>query len=105
MQAPGRVSWKLDGTYARLAGAAAIDDGVARLATRGSCVFRVLLDGREAWASPVLRAGDPPLAFALELGGAREVALVADPTDDGFAGDRANWLGLVLTRAQPPSSR
>ncbi|MBL8862238.1 MAG: NPCBM/NEW2 domain-containing protein [Planctomycetes bacterium] len=100
VHAPSRVAWKLDGSQARLSGAVAVDDEVQRLATRGSCVFRVLLDGREAFVSPVLRAGDAPVPFTLDVLGARELALVADPTSDGFAGDRANWLGLVLLRAQ-----
>lgn len=98
VHAPSRTTYALDGAYARLRGSAAIDDEVLKLATRGSCVFRVLLDGREVYASPVRRAGDPPAPFAVDLTGAKELALVVEPTDDGFAGDRANWLGLVLTR-------
>lgn len=100
MHAPGRSTWALDGRWRALRGAVALDDEVLRLSTRGSCVFRVLLDGREAWASPVVRAGETPVAFAVELGAAKELALVVDPTEDGFAGDRADWLGLVLVGAQ-----
>ena len=100
VHAPSRTTWALDGSFATLRGSVALDDEVLRLATRGSCVFRVLLDGREAFASPVVKAGDAPLAFTIPLGAAQEVALVVDPTSDGFAGDRANWLGLLLTRDQ-----
>lgn len=102
VHAPSRSTWALDGSFGTLRGSVALDDEVMRLATRGSCVFRVLLDGREAFASPVVRAGDPALAFKVELTGAKELALVVEPTEDGFAGDRADWLGLVLTRGQAP---
>jgi hypothetical protein len=104
VHAPSRTTWALDGTYAQLRGSVAIDDEVLRFPSRGSCLFRVLLDGREAFASPVLRAGDPAAPFHVELGAAKELALVVESTDDGFAGDRADWLGLVLTRAETPSA-
>jgi len=100
VHAPSRMSWALDGSYRSLRGSVAIDDEVLRLATRGSSVFRVLLDGREAFASAVVRAGEPPVPFAVDLAGARELTLVVDATDDGFAGDRADWIGLVLARVQ-----
>lgn len=102
---PSRTTWRLDGSFATLRGSVALDDEVLRLATRGSCVFRVLLDGREAFASPVVKAGDAPVAFTIPLGAAKELALVVDPTADGFAGDRANWLGLLLARDQLASKR
>lgn len=97
VHAPSRTAWTLDGGFQTLRGAVALDDEVLRLATRGSCVFRVLLDGREVFASPVLRSGEPPVTFALGLAGAKEIELVVEATEDGFAGDRANWLGLVLS--------
>jgi hypothetical protein len=100
VHAPSRTTWALDGSFGTLRGSVALDDEVLRLSTRGSCVFRVLLDGREAFASPVVKAGDAPLAFTIPLGTAKELALVVDPTSDGFAGDRANWLGLLLVRDQ-----
>ncbi len=46
-----------------------------------------------------LRAADGPLDLpSLDLSGGRELVLVVDATDDGFAGDRADWLGLLLVR-------
>ncbi len=104
VHAPSRMTWKLDGDYRTLRGSVALDDEVLRLAAGGSCVFRVLLDGREAFASAVLRGGEPSLPFHVDLAGAKELALVVDATDDGFAGDRADWLGLVLSRAQAPAA-
>ncbi len=102
VHAPSRIVWTLDGTQKTLRGAAAVDDEVQRLATRGSCIFRVHVDGKQAFASSTLRSGDAPAAFVVDLSGAKELVLEVDPTPDGFAGDRADWLGLVLERAAPP---
>jgi len=101
VHAPSRIAWTLDGTQKVLRGAAALDDEVQRLATRGSCIFRVRVDGKEAFASATLRSGDAPAAFVVDLSGAKELVLEVDPTSDGFAGDRADWLGLVIERAAP----
>jgi len=100
MHAPSRLVFRLDGEPRVLRGRVGIDDS-ARIngpAARGSVVFRVWLDGKRAWESALLRGGDEPaLLPALDLAGARELALEVDPAGD-FAGDRANWLGVVLVR-------
>jgi hypothetical protein len=96
VHAPSRLVWKLDGRARALRGAVAVDDEVLRLPARGSVIFRVRVDGKEVFASPLVRGGDAPVPFAVDLRGAREVSLEAHPTPDGFAGDRADWLGLVL---------
>ncbi len=71
------------------------------LPARGSVRFRVLVDGTERWSSPVLRGGDPPLDLPpIDLAGAEELELVVDDAGDGFAGDRADWLGLYLVAAE-----
>jgi hypothetical protein len=102
VHAPSTLAWALDGGYARLVGGAvAIDDQVLRLGARGSVVFRVLVDGEEAWKSPVLRGGDAPLEVPpLALAGARELALVVEEADEMFVADRADWLGMLLVRAR-----
>jgi hypothetical protein len=100
MHAPSRLVFALEPGWRTLRGAVGVDDGtrVHPPAARGSVVFRVLADGEPLWTSPLVRGGDPPLPFpALALDGARELALEADPAGD-FAGDRANWLELVLVR-------
>ena len=98
VHAPSRVAWKLEG-WKTLRGAVAVDDAARRLSARGSVVFRVLLDGAEAWKSPIVRGGDAPLALPpIDVSKARDLVLEADPTGDGHAGDRADWLGLVLAR-------
>lgn len=98
VHAPSRLAWKLEG-WKTLRGSVAVDDAARRLSARGSVVFRVLLDGAEAWKSPVVRGGDAPLALPpIDVSKARELVLEVDATGDGHAGDRADWLALLLSR-------
>jgi hypothetical protein len=102
VHAPSTLAWTLDGGWARLiGGAVAIDDQVLRLGARGSVTFRVLVDGKEAWKSGVVRGGDGPLELPpIPLAGARELVLVVEQADETFVADRADWLGLLLVRAK-----
>jgi len=100
MHAPSALTFALDGERRTLRGAVAIDDGarINGVGARGSVVFRVRKDGALAWESPLVRGGDAPLALPeLDLAGAHELVLEVDPAGD-FAGDRADWLRMVLVR-------
>ncbi len=100
MHAPSQLTFALDGGYRALRGRVAIDDStlVNPSAARGSVVFRVRADESVLWESSLVRGGDPALAFpTLNLSGKKELVLDVDPAGD-FAGDRANWLDLVLIR-------
>jgi len=100
MHAPATLSFDLGADPRGLRGRVAIDDSALAnaAAARGSVVFRVRADDALLWESPVVRGGDPPLALpALDLAGRRTLVLEVDPAGD-FAGDRANWLDLVLVR-------
>lgn len=99
VHAPTRLVWQLDGAWKTLRGAAAVDDQVLRLPSRGSVEFRILVDGRLAWRSNVLRGGDAPLEWpAVSLDGVRELVLEVDPTADLHVADRADWLSPYLVR-------
>ncbi|MCK6444979.1 MAG: NPCBM/NEW2 domain-containing protein [Planctomycetes bacterium] len=99
VHAPTRLVWQLDGAWKSLRGAAAVDDQVLRLPSRGSVEFRILTDGRLAWRSNVLRGGDAPLEWpAVSLEGVRELVLEVDPTADLHVADRADWLSPYLVR-------
>jgi len=100
LHAPSKLSFKLDGGFRALRGRVGIDDSTRTNAAsaRGSVIFRVWADGKTLWQSPLVRGGDAPLALpALDLAGKKELVLEADPAGD-FAGDRADWLELVLVR-------
>lgn len=100
VHAPSRLTFALDPPARALRGSVAIDDSTRLFprAARGSVVFRLWADGQLLWESPVVHGGEAPLALpALALEGARELVLEADPAGD-FAGDRANWLELLLVR-------
>lgn len=63
----------------------------------GSARFRVLVDGRERFVSPILRGGDAPLPVSIDIHAARELVLVVDYADRADVLDRANWLNARLT--------
>jgi hypothetical protein len=99
VHAPSRSVWTLDGSWKELHGLVAVDDESATLAVRGSVVFRVLVDGKQAWQSEILRGGEAPRALPkIALEGAKELVLEALDAGDGFAGDRADWLEITLQR-------
>jgi hypothetical protein len=100
VHAPSRLSYALDGSDQVLRGSVGVDDSALANAARarGSVVFRVLADGAKLWESALLRGGDPAVAMpVLSLAGKHELVLEVDPAGD-FAGDRADWLDLVLAR-------
>lgn len=100
MHAPTRVLWSLDGEYRRLRGHVGIDDSALFNPedSRGSVIFRVLLDGKQVWESSVVRGGDGAIVIPeIQLGRAKELTLEADMAGD-FRGDRANWLRMMMIR-------
>ena len=63
---------------------------------RGSVQFRVLVDGREKFASPIVRGGDAPLPVSVDVTGAEKLELVVDYADRGDVLDHADWLNARL---------
>ena len=100
MHAPSKLHFALQEDYRELVGSCAIDDGALRnpRRARGAVVFRVHLDGELAWESGLVRGGDEPVELPrLQLSGKKELVLEVDPSGS-HAGDRANWLRMVLVR-------
>jgi hypothetical protein len=64
----------------------------------GSVIFRVLLDGKERFASPALCARDLPRAVDLELSGARFLILITEFGDRGSVRDVADWVEARVIR-------
>jgi len=75
----------------------ALDDAAAK---GGSVEFRVYLQDAGTWqlaySSAVVRGGEAPQAVSVELGGAQQIAMVADYADQGDERDYANWLDARL---------
>lgn len=102
MPTASRVTYRPDDGRQRFAATVAVDDSAGG---KGSVVFRVFLGGergwREAFASPVVRGGDPPVEIAVDLAGADQLALVVDYADRGDECDDAVWLDARLESAAP----
>jgi hypothetical protein len=99
VHAPSRVEYSLGGSWRGLRGSVAVDDEVVHLPARGSVRFRIHGDGELLWESAVLRGGDPPVAFPeLDLAGVQTLLLEVDMAEELHAGDRADWLRLILVR-------
>ncbi|MBI5363052.1 MAG: NPCBM/NEW2 domain-containing protein [Planctomycetes bacterium] len=99
VHAPSTLAWKVEPDWKTLRGRVAIDDETQTLAARGAVQFRVIVDGKKAWESPVVRGGDAPVQLPpIDLANATELVLEVDPGPESFRGDRADWLELLVVR-------
>ncbi len=72
-----------------------VDDSTAG---QGSVRFRVLVDGQEKYASPILRGGGPPAPISIGLSDANKLELLVDYADRADVLDHADWLNARLIR-------
>jgi alpha-galactosidase len=63
---------------------------------RGSVMFHVLIDGKEVFASPVLRLKDGPRAVNVPLNGAGEFEIRVKDGGDGRGWDQALWAEAMV---------
>lgn len=99
VHAPSKLQWELDGSWSSLKLGVGVDDEVLELASKGSVVFRVLVDGEARFESGVLTGGQGPLAVpAVSLEGANQLILEVEMSGDLHVADRADWLRPVLVR-------
>lgn len=92
--APSETVLLLDGQYERLTAEVGVlpqGDSV------GSVVFKVILDGEEAFDSGVLKDGMAAVPVDVSLKGVAELRLVVTDAGDGVTCDMANWANLELT--------
>ena len=64
----------------------------------GSVIFRIELDGNEAFRSPDLNWRDPPRRVQLKLEGAKELSLVVEMGQAFHILDRADWGDARILR-------
>jgi hypothetical protein len=74
-----------------------VDDHAGPL---GSVVFRVLVDGKERFASPSMSTRDAPLNVDVELDGAKFLILATEFGDRGNVRDLADWAEARLIRGK-----
>jgi len=106
LHAPARVRFRLARPALRFAATVGIDDAAGP--GQGSVVVRILAGDaaggrREAYVSPVLRGGEPPVEVRAMLADAEEIELIVEPADDGPILDRTLWLDpRVIHRPRLP---
>jgi hypothetical protein len=69
----------------------------------GMVIFRVLVDGQQAFDSGVMRSGDAPKAVHVLVAGVQEIRLESKAAGDDINCDMANWAEARLTPA--PNAR
>ncbi|MFO0867518.1 MAG: NPCBM/NEW2 domain-containing protein [Pirellulales bacterium] len=105
MHSTSRSAYRLGGNFQSFHAELALDDEAG---SGGSVEFRVYIardDGQwqSAYASPVVRGGDPPLPLNLDVTGVQQLALIVDAADQGDQRDYANWLNARLLRTTAPA--
>jgi len=71
----------------------------------GRVIFRVILDGQQAFDSGEMLSGDAPKPVHVSLAGVQEIWLEARAGGDGIGCDMANWAEARLTRAPNATRR
>jgi hypothetical protein len=107
VHAPCEVEYALKPEFRRFVALAGADENLlevsngSNLAKFPSVVFKVLIDGREAAVSPVMRVKTSAWHFDVPIPeGARRISLVAMDAGDGSREDFADWAeaGFVVQR-------
>jgi hypothetical protein len=91
----GEGQGRAAGHFTQFAAELGIDDSTAG---GGSVQFRVLVDGQERFASPIIRGGTPPTPVSVDIAGAKKLELLVDYADRADVLDHADWLNARLTR-------
>ncbi len=74
-----------------------IDNNYDTGGVRGSVIFSVEMDGREAVRTGVLKGGDEPAEISLDIPqGVTQLTLKVDTTADGPAHDQSDWADAKL---------
>ncbi|MGQ9574232.1 MAG: NPCBM/NEW2 domain-containing protein [Thermoguttaceae bacterium] len=95
MHSKSRLAYQLAEPYRRFQAELAIDD---QTGGQGSVLFRVLVDDRLRYTSPIIRGGSGPIPISVELRGAKMLELEVDFADRADQLDHANWLNARLIR-------
>jgi beta-galactosidase len=94
--APGQMVFPLGGNHHAFSADVGVDD---QGGATGSVVFKVLLDGREAFDSGLMKFGQSAKHVSLDLNGVSELRLVVTDGGDGVQGDHADWANAAIDDA------
>lgn len=72
-----------------------VDDRAGPL---GSVVFRVVVNGKDVYASPPMSAREAPRAVDVDVSGAKTLVLITDFGERGGVRDHADWVEARLVR-------
>lgn len=87
--APSRILVKLPGPCKMFTAIVGIDNNGNY--SGGTVVFKVSVNGRESFSTPVMRRGESGVPVRVELKGATEFMLVVTDAGDNFNSDQASW--------------
>ncbi len=92
--APGNLVVDLGGRYLAFDAEVGVQQ---QNSTQGSVVFRVFVDGKQAFDSGVMRQSTPAKVVHVSVSGAQELRLEAGDAGDGIMCDCADWAEARLT--------
>lgn len=90
---PGEMVFQLAGKHHRFRAHVGVDDAGG---PTGSVVFKVLLDGQEAFHSQLVKWGQPAKKIDLDVSSITELRLVVTDGGDGVQGDHADWANAAV---------
>ncbi|MBI3819984.1 MAG: NPCBM/NEW2 domain-containing protein [Planctomycetes bacterium] len=97
------LTYDLGGKYESFRAFAGLDDETIQLARKGSVIFRVHVDGRKEYESPIVRSGDRALEITnINLHDRKKLTLEVDFADGFDIADRADWCDAILLRSPAP---
>jgi hypothetical protein len=107
VHAPCELAYDIKPQYRRFVALVGADENIisasigTSLARYPSVVFKILIDGRQAAVSPVMRVLSPAWRFDVDIpAGARKIRVVAMDAGDGSREDFADWAnaGFIVQR-------
>ena len=90
------LAYRVEPTDSRFQALVGLDD---RAGPRSSVVFRVLVDGKERFASPALTPRQAPVPVDVDLAGGRLLILVVEFGDAGDVQDNAVWAEARIIKS------
>lgn len=95
----------LHGEAKRFSAVVGLDDSANDRKGEGTVRFEVWVDDKQAADTGILKVGDAPKTFDVNLSGARTITLLLDDGGDTSNGDLANWANARIDLVSATSRR